>query len=92
MSSVLTIVWPARGSGDGLFHLLEAQAAVALGAVEEQLLRLVFGGHQHQPPLPVDAGLQPGPRRQAEGIPQGPGEGELALGGERDGGLGLSVR
>ena len=73
MSSVLTIVWPARGSGDGLFHLLEAQAAVALGAVEEQLLRLVFGGHQHQPPLPVNAGLQPGTGHQTVGIKQGPG-------------------
>jgi hypothetical protein len=55
VSSVFTIVWPARGSGDGLFHLREAQAAVELGAVEEQLLRLVFRGHQHQPPLSVDA-------------------------------------
>ena len=55
VSSGLTIDWPACGSGDGLLHLLEAQAAVDLGAVEEQLLRLVFRGQQHQPPLPIDA-------------------------------------
>ena len=85
-SSVLTIVRIARGVGDVLLHLLKAQAAVDLGAVEEELLRLVLRGHQHQPPLPVDAGLQPVTGRQAEGIPQGPGQGELALGGERDGG------
>ena len=86
VSSVLTIVWIARGVGDGLLHLLKAQAAVDLGAVEEQLLRLVLRGHQHQPPLTVDAGLKPGAGSQSEGIPYGPGQGELALGGEGDGG------
>ena len=92
VSSVLTIVRIARGSGDGLLHLLKAQAAVDLGAVEEQLLRLVLRGHQHQPPLKVDAGLKPGTGRQSEGIPYGPGQGELALGGEGDGGHDLIVR
>ncbi len=52
-------------SGDDLLQLLEAQAAVALGAVEEQLLRLVVRGHQRQPPLPVDAGLHPAPGPRA---------------------------
>ena len=86
VASVPTIVWIARGVGDGLLHLLKAQAAVDLGAVEEQLFRLVLRGHQHQSPLTVDAGLKPGAGSQAEGIPHGPGQGELALGGERDGG------
>ena len=78
VSSVLTIVRIARGSGDGLLHLLKAQAAVDLGAVEEQLFRLVLRRHQHQSPLTVDAGLKPGAGRQSEGIPYGPGQGELA--------------
>lgn len=34
----------------GLFHLHKAQAAVPLGAVKEEDLRLVFRGHQHQGP------------------------------------------
>jgi hypothetical protein len=42
VSSVLTIVWIADALNDGLFHLLEAQAAVDLGAVEEQLLRFIL--------------------------------------------------
>ena len=92
VSSVPTIVRIARGGGDGLLHLLKAQAAVDLGAVEEQLLRLVLRGHQHQSPLTVDAGLKPGAGSQAEGIPHGPGQGELALGGERDGGHDVIVR
>jgi len=58
----------------------------------EQLLRLVFGGHQHQPPLAVDAGLQPGPWSQAKGIAQRPGDGELTRGGEGDGVHGAIVR
>jgi len=58
----------------------------------KQLLRLVFGGHQHQPPLAVDAGLQPGPWSQAKGIAQRPGDGELSLGGEGDGVPGAIVR
>ena len=64
-SSVLTIVRIACGSGDGLLHLLKAQAAVDLGAVEEQLFRLVLRGHQHQSPLTVDAGLKPGAGSQS---------------------------
>ena len=92
VSSVLTIVRIARSSGDGLLHLLKAQAAVDLGAVEEQLFRLVLRGHQHQSPLTVDAGLKPGAGSQAEGIPHGPGQGELALGGERDGSHEVIVR
>ena len=73
------------GIDDGLLHLLKAQAAADAGPMAEQLLRLVFGGHQHQPPLAVDACLQPRPRSQAEGIAQGPGDGELTLGGEGGG-------
>jgi len=71
--------------GDGLVHLLKAQAAADAGPMAEQLLRLVFGGHQHQPPLTVDTRLQPRPRSEAEGIAQRPGDGELPLGGEGDG-------
>ena len=92
MSSVLTIVWIARCVGDGLLHLLKAQAAVDLGAVEEQLLRVVLRGHQHQTPLAVDAGLKLGAGSQSEGIPYGPGQGELALGCERDGGHDVILR
>lgn len=75
----------ADSISDGLLHLLKAKAAADAGPMAEQLLRLVFGGHQHQPPLAVDACLQPRPRSQAEGIAQGPRDGELTLGGESDG-------
>jgi len=54
----------------------------------KQVFRLIAAGHQHQPPMGIDTRLEPGPSGQPERLAELPGNGELALAAEGDGGHG----
>jgi hypothetical protein len=78
--------------GNGLLHLLEAQAAgFLLGRWRKWSSGSSFVGTSTSRPCRsiLTCSRAPGPGCQAEGILQRPGHGELAFGGERDGGHGV---
>jgi hypothetical protein len=72
--------------------MLQGHHAAHLGAMAEQIIGFVLGGHERQPGVAIDRGLQPGTGRQAEGVAQLPGDGELPFGAAGDGGRQATVR